>query len=207
MEWHRNYIVDPATGCWVWQGPLNSSGYGRFLSDGKKVYAHRAMWEFAHGRPIPKGMLVCHRCDRPRCVNPYHLFLGTARDNIQDMWQKGRGSKPPLSTRKGEKVPAHKLTEADVTAIRLSDEPQRVLAERYGVRPANISRIKTGVRWAHSAGPLKEKWKRAPRAGNYGDLSDEACAEIRAATENPRILSERYGVSRSTIRRILGKIV
>jgi len=67
------------------------TGYAMLGRKGRKLYAHRVAWEEANG-PIPEGMCVLHRCDNPPCVNPEHLFLGTHRDNTQDMLAKGRGS-------------------------------------------------------------------------------------------------------------------
>ncbi len=55
----------------------------------KNQYAHRVAYELATG-PIPEGMVVCHRCDTPACINPDHLFVGTQQDNIADMHRKGR---------------------------------------------------------------------------------------------------------------------
>lgn len=52
--------------------------------------AHRTVFSGLIGS-IPKGIHVCHRCDNPACINPEHLFLGTAKDNMRDRDIKGRG--------------------------------------------------------------------------------------------------------------------
>lgn len=80
---------EPNTGCWLWTGYYSYNGYGRVRQNHRKTPAHRMVWELAHG-PVPAGMFVLHRCDTRPCVNPDHLFLGTAQDNVNDMVSKGR---------------------------------------------------------------------------------------------------------------------
>ena len=79
-----------SNGCIEWQGYKNKGGYGRRRFRGFKKLVHREVYELTHGCVIPFGLIVCHRCDNPACINPSHLFLGTHKDNIQDCIKKGR---------------------------------------------------------------------------------------------------------------------
>lgn len=87
--------VTLAPGCWEWNGPMNETGYGRFFYQGKNWKAHRVAYELMVG-PIPPsdysvhGTMVMHTCDNPRCVNPLHMRLGNAADNVADAKEKGR---------------------------------------------------------------------------------------------------------------------
>jgi hypothetical protein len=84
--WSR---IPRTTGCWEWKAGCFDNGYGAFKSQGKQYHAHRLVWELTRGK-IPSGLLVCHKCDNPRCCNPEHLFLGTVSDNAKDAVAKGR---------------------------------------------------------------------------------------------------------------------
>lgn len=98
---------DPFTGCWVWTGPTYEWSGNRkrkhvgrygwislYAATGGKlrtINAHRAMWLAVHG-PLTRQQFVCHRCDFGLCVNPEHLFLGSAKDNARDMRDKVRNN-------------------------------------------------------------------------------------------------------------------
>lgn len=87
-RFNSRYIPSVDSGCWLWQGYL-TRGYGRFRVSGALVSAHRFAYLQFVGE-IPDDMHVCHQCDVPNCVNPTHLFLGSAADNVHDAMKKGR---------------------------------------------------------------------------------------------------------------------
>lgn len=82
-------VEQKETGCWEWMGAKTKNGYGHMNIFYKNQYAHRISYEIKYGE-IPVGMVACHKCDNPACVNPDHIFIGTQKDNIQDMIKKGR---------------------------------------------------------------------------------------------------------------------
>jgi hypothetical protein len=81
--------VNKTKKCWEWLATKNNKGYGRIQVNGKSRLAHRISYGLKNGE-IPRGLEVLHKCDNPLCVNPKHLFLGTHKDNLQDMAKKGR---------------------------------------------------------------------------------------------------------------------
>ena len=136
--------MDNSSRCWEWTGARDTKGYGLICVDGRaNLKAHRVAYELAVG-DIPAGMLVLHRCDNPRCVNPFHLFLGTTKDNAEDMVMKGRNS--PL---RGSSSPTARLTEAEVIAIRADSRTQDQIARAYGIAQTTVSAIKTKRIWSH----------------------------------------------------------
>lgn len=138
--------VEKSDGCWLWLGAPQSQGYGEMLINGRHYLAHRLSYELFKG-PIPEGLEVCHECDNPPCVNPDHLFLGTHRDNMRDMAQKGRAA---IAGPAGERHGMSKLTVSDVREIRQRaaiGHSYRQLAEAFGVDSTNISLIVRRKAW------------------------------------------------------------
>jgi len=77
------------SGCWIWTGFIDKTGYGIFNDKWKKRRAHRASYELYVG-PIPSGLLIRHKCDTRACVSPDHLVIGTHAENTADMLARGR---------------------------------------------------------------------------------------------------------------------
>ena len=128
-------FVRKSDSCWVWTGDVVQGGYGRFQMHGTKVLAHRMSYEIAFGA-FDASLKVLHRCDNPPCVNPAHLWLGTAKDNALDAMAKGR-----LSYGGG------KLTPDIVRSIRTSQAPARELASALGITVTTVYDIRRGKTW------------------------------------------------------------
>lgn len=130
--------------CWEWQGSCDTKGYGEFWADGRVIGAHRFAWQLFNGS-IPDGLFVCHTCDVPRCVNPAHLWLGTAAENSADMVNKGRMPR-------GENRHNAKLTPADVRLIReraSAGWTASELARILGVNRRPVEAVLLGETWGH----------------------------------------------------------
>jgi hypothetical protein len=134
-----------------WTGATTGNGYGRIWTggiQGRKVRAHRLAYELAHG-PIPDGLHVLHKCDRPSCTNPAHLRLGTHSENMDDMKAKGRANNGGLV---GEQKGSAKLTADKVREMRAAfaaGSSMSGLARRFGIGVPNAHSILREKTWRH----------------------------------------------------------
>lgn len=134
--------------CWLWHGPMDHDGYGVVKANPWRGWrAHRAMYTWSFGE-IPDGLMVCHRCDNPPCVNPAHLFVGTALDNVLDMVAKNRqtkGDTPGLQ--KGRKIAQDKrrlpkaLCDRVLEVYRATGLTQTEVGRMFGISQQAVSLI------------------------------------------------------------------
>ena len=144
--WNKVNIADKDS-CWEWNAGRFVTGYGAFGFHGKPNYAHRISMVLS-GRPIPDGMHVLHKCDNRGCVNPDHLFLGSLRDNMADMYHKRRHARGDTSGRR-------KLCSTEVTEIRELYKTGRYsfqdIATQYGITRSLVGFIKDRKIWKEAA--------------------------------------------------------
>lgn len=134
--------------CTLFDGALDSDGYGSRWYKGRVLGAHRVAWMEARG-PIPAGMCVCHTCDTPACVNIEHLFLGTHTDNMRDCRAKGR-----MNRARGSRNGYARLSEGWVRAGRAlaaAGIRHGAIAAELNVHRCTVKDFCTGRTWAHVA--------------------------------------------------------
>lgn len=130
--------------CWPWLGRLNDRGYGIYQIGTRRHAASRVLLDSIQG-PLPPNVYACHHCDNPACVNPAHLFAGTAKDNRQDCVSKGRNYVPPQKTHcpKGHEYTPENTYRYPNSGGRLCREclrahNKRVAAQRKAARRAGV---------------------------------------------------------------------
>lgn len=134
----------------------DNKGYGRCSYGGKVVLSHRLAYCIANGVSLDEiaGKVVRHDCDNPRCVNPFHLRIGTHKDNTIDAIVRGRATK--------------KLTEEQVLEIRSNCIPSRMgrptedrpsgydaYAKRFNVTARTIQNAYLGITFSHLLESIK----------------------------------------------------
>tara|TARA_R110000822_G_scaffold212393_1_gene347799 strand:+ start:131 stop:616 length:486 start_codon:yes stop_codon:yes gene_type:complete len=153
MNFLKRIVIDDK-GCWLFQGYLKKSKaghkYGWVWFNKTNMGAHRASWIVHYGE-IPDKLFVCHKCDVPNCLNPEHLFLGTAKDNVHDMINKGRKAPSAFIGKNGEKHSQAKLNVTQVIEIKEMLNKKisfSKIARLYNVSVSAIGSIKCGKNWA-----------------------------------------------------------
>ena len=142
--WRR---VNKTETCWLWTGNLGAR-YGQLLIGYRTVKAHRFSYEL-HIGPIPPGMNVLHKCDVPACVNPAHLFLGTQKQNFEDMERKGRRSSMfPLGPARHPDTKLSREKAAEIRRRYAAGETNKAeLARQYGCGRTTIREVLEGRTW------------------------------------------------------------
>lgn len=189
--WSR---VDTSGECWLWTGAKTELGYGLFLDNRRRLRAHRVAYALTYGE-FPDELVVCHRCDNPRCVRPNHLFLGTQTDNLADMTAKGRRARGDTS---GAHLHPERLARGDNHWSRQRPE-RRATGERHRSRTHPESLRRGDEHPARQRLDIIKRGERHVRA----KLRDEEVREIRrtyaAGAVTQRELATRYGVSVQTV--------
>lgn len=141
--------------CIEWDGIINKNGYGVSYIEGRAQLAHRVAFALSNGVAIVKirGIVVRHKCDNPKCINPSHLEPGTQADNVRDMHERGRnGHGGPAGSRNA----SAKLRESDIPVIRerlARGDTLLKIARDYSINKTTVNSIKSGKNWAHVAQP------------------------------------------------------
>lgn len=146
-------IPEPNTGCTLWFGAKKETNakrdrgtdidYGCMHFKGTTKCAHVWAWIAVHG-PVPKGQVVRHKCDFPPCINVDHLELGTQRQNVADMWRKGRAV-----VLRGEASGMAKLTDGDVLSIYVDKRSGTIIGAEFGITRSMVNQIRRGEAWRH----------------------------------------------------------
>ena len=82
LRFWNKCTLDPASGCWLWTGGMNGTGYGRVKLNKRMQYPHRVAYEAMVGA-VPAGLQLDHLCRNRSCCNPAHLEAVTASENMK----------------------------------------------------------------------------------------------------------------------------
>lgn len=170
--WSRVNIKSDAE-CWEWMGPRTDRGYGVYAPlPGVLLRTHRIAYAlFNNG--IDESLFVCHKCDNTACCNPAHLFLGTPKDNTQDMVKKGRVTKLH-----GEANPMAKLSVGQVRSIFVDPRTNREIANSYDIEKTLVSMIRLRKIWAEATKDLPDQPRR--KSGPRPRLPDSTLQALSA---------------------------
>lgn len=214
VRFERYYTVDRDSDCWIWQMNIDSWGYGTITVDKQSRKAHRVSFELYRDEDLPEfspDHQINHTCHNPACVNPDHLYIGTAQENVDDAMEIGAWDD---NRRRGSEVATSKLTEDEVIEIKkrcLSGETQKAVASDYGVDHSTVNKIMVGKQWQH-IGPDVTETDTTPDV-RYGEknnrsvLAPDDVREIRRLYNDKDMtyqqVADEMGVGRNTVGRII----
>ena len=135
--------------CWLWLLSTNSRGYGKYHRRGKLRLAHRIAWELHHKIELRSSKVkIRHSCDNRPCCNPRHLKRGSQKQNIRDMFRRGRR---PKDMNVGVNNGRARLDEVKVKAIRILLRSITVyaLSKSLKIPRTTLWSIKNRVTWRH----------------------------------------------------------
>jgi len=144
-RFYKHYNQGEDHACWNWKGYLRN-GYGEFKIQRITYPASRIAWLINNGS-LPNDKLVLHKCDNTQCVNPFHLWIGTHKDNMRDKKLKGRAR-----VNVGINHPLAKLNDGYVIDIRYLYKTKRYsqneLAKMYDISRSGIE-MALNHNWKH----------------------------------------------------------
>jgi hypothetical protein len=184
---NKNGPIAPnmSTPCWLWTGSIGKGGYGSASYRGRTVSAHRAAWEMTNGR-IPDGLCVLHKCDARNCVRndvDAHLFIGTHKDNMNDMYAKGRG---PIGIKNGSHTKPNR----------------RACGDRNGTRTHPESRQRGSAHWTRRM-PDKVKGENNNRAKlTDADVKEILCLYQKGG-RTQESLAHQFGVTQVHVSKLI----
>jgi predicted DNA-binding protein YlxM (UPF0122 family) len=204
-RFHERYKINEETNCWEWTHGKTKSGYGRFSLNGQMIRAHRFSYHI-YNEIDPGRFECCHHCDNKICVNPQHLFLGTAKDNALDRENKKRHPHPS-----GENSKSSKLTNEQVLEIKkmlLNGVTLPEIEKLFSVTNSTVSAIKMGDRWSHVGTEMNDEIRKIKKRVIVGEqnyntrLTKEKVLEIREKIANGQScnsIAKEYGVTSRAI--------
>lgn len=135
--------------CWEWTGARNSQGYGLIRFKEKIVFTHRLAHLLFKGQN-PGKLFVCHKCDNPPCINPAHLFLGTASDNAHDRRIKDRKCPQRIVFKTIKIKPIPSLTKSVYRKIISTNRPHSYFKKKFKLPIYLVKKIRRDAFWEPS---------------------------------------------------------
>lgn len=195
--------------CWIWTGAKGGVNrghrYGVFYDGTKLVQAHRWSYEFFVG-PIPTGLGLDHfKCERPECVNPWHVRPATTRENLLrgDTFQAANAAKTrcpqghPYDETNTMLKKGHRICRACELDSQRRRRAKKAIAA--GREPGRIGRPQV-------RGPKVLKGRPRGAVHPRAAFTEDQVAEIRRRYGNGELmkrLAAEFGVHRETISRLL----